>query len=114
MAWTNPRTWVAAEKPTAATMNLHIRDNLNYINARIQVGTVSITPSAANTPTSVTVTFPIAFSAIPYVVISAATGVPGTTVTGWAADTETTTNFRATVTRTNTTATVLRWIAILP
>lgn len=28
MAWTSPRTWVAGEKPTAATMNTHIRDNL--------------------------------------------------------------------------------------
>ena len=28
MAWTNPRTWVATEKPPAATLNTHIRDNL--------------------------------------------------------------------------------------
>lgn len=28
MAWTNPRTWVAAEIVTAAIANLHIRDNL--------------------------------------------------------------------------------------
>lgn len=28
MAWTSPRTWVAGEKPSAATMNAHIRDNL--------------------------------------------------------------------------------------
>lgn len=29
MAWTAPRTWVAAEVPSAATMNAHIRDNLS-------------------------------------------------------------------------------------
>jgi len=31
MAWTSPRTWVAAEKPTAATLNTHIRDNFKAI-----------------------------------------------------------------------------------
>lgn len=31
MAWTSPRTWVAGEKPTAATLNTHIRDNLKAI-----------------------------------------------------------------------------------
>ena len=30
--WTAPRTWVAAEKPSAATMNSHIRDNLEALN----------------------------------------------------------------------------------
>lgn len=31
MTWTTPRTWVAGEKPTAATLNTHIRDNFNAI-----------------------------------------------------------------------------------
>lgn len=31
MAWTTPRTWVAGEAPTAATLNTHIRDNLDAI-----------------------------------------------------------------------------------
>lgn len=31
MAWTSPRTWIAGEKPTAATMNTHIRDNLQAL-----------------------------------------------------------------------------------
>lgn len=31
MAWTAPRTWVAGEKPSAATLNTHIRDNLKSI-----------------------------------------------------------------------------------
>jgi hypothetical protein len=31
MAWSTPRTWVAGEKPTAATMNTHIRDQLNAL-----------------------------------------------------------------------------------
>lgn len=31
MAWTSPRTWVAGEKPSAATLNTHIRDNFKAI-----------------------------------------------------------------------------------
>lgn len=33
--WTAPRTWVAGEKPTAATLNTHIRDNLEAINGYV-------------------------------------------------------------------------------
>lgn len=46
MAWTNPRTWVALEKPTAATMNTHIRDNLNALYAGTDgSGWTSYTPT---------------------------------------------------------------------
>ena len=31
MAWTTPRTWVAAEVPTASIFNTHVRDNLNAL-----------------------------------------------------------------------------------
>ena len=31
LTWTNPRTWVAGEKPSAATMNTHIRDQFKAI-----------------------------------------------------------------------------------
>lgn len=31
MAWTTPRTWVAGELVTASMMNVHVRDNLNYL-----------------------------------------------------------------------------------
>ncbi len=31
MVWTNPRTWVAGEKPSAATLNQHVRDNFKAI-----------------------------------------------------------------------------------
>lgn len=31
MVWTSPRTWVAGENPTAATLNLHIRDQFKAI-----------------------------------------------------------------------------------
>lgn len=76
-----------------------------------QIGTVSITPSAANTPTGKAVTFPYAFTASPAVVVSPLSTVPGTTVKGWGQSNVTTTGFTAYVTRSNTTATVLHWIA---
>lgn len=31
MAWTSPRTWAVAETLTAALMNTHVRDNLNWL-----------------------------------------------------------------------------------
>ena len=31
MAWTSPRTWVSGELVTAAIMNTHVRDELNYL-----------------------------------------------------------------------------------
>lgn len=44
MAWTTPRTWVAGEKPSAATLNTHIRDNL----AAIGDAWTSYTPTTTN------------------------------------------------------------------
>ena len=84
--------------------------------------TFSITPSAANTPTSATITLnPSPFGAIPpYVQVTPLTSVPGTTVTGWAHNGSTVTDngdgtyslaIVLVVTRTNTTATTLRWLA---
>ena len=32
MVWTTPRTWVTGEVPTAAIMNLHVRDNMTYLD----------------------------------------------------------------------------------
>ena len=77
----------------------------------IDHGSVSITPTA-NTPTSKTVSFGKTFSSTPNVIISAETSVPGTTVLECGATNISTTGFTAWVYRTNTTATVLHWIAI--
>lgn len=47
MGWTTPRTWVAGEKPSAATLNLHIRDNLNALNGFVRkTADESVTSSA--------------------------------------------------------------------
>ena len=34
--WTAPRTWVAGEKPPAATLNDHIRNNLEALNGYVR------------------------------------------------------------------------------
>ena len=74
-------------------------------------GSVSITPTA-NSPTSKTVSFGKTFPSTPNVIISAETSVPGTTVLECGATNISATGFTAWVYRTNTTATVLHWIAI--
>ena len=75
------------------------------------VGTVTITPSAANTPTSAAVTFPAALTGSTfYGVACAATTVPGTQVTGVGISGESSTGCTIYVTRTNTTATIVRYI----
>jgi len=33
MVWTTPRTWTTGEVVTAAIMNTHVRDNLNFLRA---------------------------------------------------------------------------------
>ena len=79
----------------------------------IQHGEIKITPSAANEPTEASVTFPKKFSGVPHVVVTPYTGSPGTMVTGASVSgTPTATGFTACLTRTNTTATTLAWIAI--
>lgn len=77
----------------------------------LQWGSISITP-VANTPTSAAVTFPIAYDVTPGIFVSAVSGAPGTNVLGYGHLNDSTTGTTLYVTRTNTTATVLRWFAI--
>lgn len=45
--WTPPRTWVAGEKPPAATLNDHIRNNLEALNGFVRkTADESVTSSA--------------------------------------------------------------------
>lgn len=81
-------------------------------NADIQAGEAVVTPTAANTPTPYTITFPHPFLAIPVVVVSINGTVPGTIVTGVSTQNITKTGFTVYVTRTNTTETGVRWIAV--
>jgi hypothetical protein len=80
---------------------------------RTNFGSVSITPSAANTPTSKAVAFTNTFSAAPRVIVSAETAVPGTYVLGASVNGIGTTQFTAWLTRTDTTKTTIDWVALL-
>lgn len=76
-------------------------------------GTLDITPTAANTPREVWVTFPVGrFTTPPTVVVSARSTVPGTRVTGVGSGGQTAAGFNAYLTRTDTTTTGFNWIAI--
>ena len=86
--------------------------NKDYVDKRVLTGSITITPSAANTPTSANITFPAGrFTAAPTVMVTPSTTVPGSTVTGWAATGATATGATLWVTRTNTTNTLLNWVA---
>ena len=64
MAWTTPRTWVTNELVTAAMLNTHIRDNLNYLlnpngfftSSTGTFTTSSATPVTVNAALSTTIT----------------------------------------------------------
>lgn len=81
--------------------------NWSLISARCETGWVTITPSAANTPTAVYVAFKNSYNKVPNVVVSAGTGVIGTQVTGVATNGITTTGVNIVLTRTNTTPTTV-------
>ncbi|WP_426353643.1 pyocin knob domain-containing protein [Exiguobacterium sp. R-39] len=83
-----------------------------YGQQNIQTGSLSITPSAANVPTGVNITFPTPFKKMPTVIVSANTTVPGSSVTGVAAFSASTTGCTIYVTRTNTSSTGVNWVAI--
>ncbi len=48
MAWTNPRTWVAGEVPTAAIFNTHVRDNFKAIGDAWTAYTPVLTAATTN------------------------------------------------------------------
>lgn len=75
-------------------------------------GHVDITPSAPNTPTGKAVLFEKTFSATPDVFTNAWTGVIGTQVLGTCAGNLSRTGFTAFLTRTNTYAISVNWLAL--
>lgn len=82
-----------------------------FNGGQIDSGRETIVPSAANTPTSKTITFGKTFIAAPNVVVTTESTVPGTIVTGVGVTDITTTGCKLWVTRTNTTQTIVNWIA---
>lgn len=86
------------------TSRLHARPSL-------QSGRTTITPSAANTPTSVKITFEQEMNAIPHVVATVNTDVPGTAVLGCGVTDVTAKSFKLWLTCTSTTTRTVHWIA---
>lgn len=53
MAWTSPKTWSVAETVTAANVNTHLRDNLNWLandHPRVSARRTSVASTAHLTP----------------------------------------------------------------
>ncbi len=82
-----------------------------YAPPSIQSGRVNITPTAANTPTSVDITFANPMYDIPRVVATPATDSPGTAVLGVGVTNITKTGFKLWLTCATTTARAVLWIA---
>lgn len=91
--------------------NFSSLDRNAVMTSSFAAGQVLITPTAANTPTSIAITFGKEFSNVPIVVCTANTMAPGTVVTGVSATDITKTGCNLWLTRTNTTATGVSWIA---
>lgn len=102
--------------PAEFDSGINMSSSISSVKFRIpeiQHGEIKITPSAANEPTEASVTFPKKFSGVPHVIVTPYTSAPGTMVIGASVSgTPTATGFTACLTRTNTTATTLAWIAI--
>lgn len=82
----------------------------SLVGARCETGIITITPSAANTPTAVYVAFKNSYNKIPNVVVTAATGAIGTQVTGVSTNGISKTGVNIVLNRTNTTATTVHFI----
>lgn len=103
------KEFVTSETITASDRSGRVRFSNGLL---IQWGSVTITPTSANDPTSADVTFAEAFDYVPIVTTVAQTTAIGTSVTGHTASNLANNGFKAWVTRTNTTATAIGWIAI--
>ena len=57
MAWTSPRTWVAAETVTAAQLNTHIRDNLDFLHSKDHVSVYQSSNQTISDSTYTNITF---------------------------------------------------------
>lgn len=83
-----------------------------FTSANVAYGAVTITPSAANTPTSANVTGLSLRGSSFFAQVTANTSAPGTAVTGVSFNNLTATGLTLWLTRTNTTATSVNWMVI--
>jgi hypothetical protein len=104
----SPYVYVQAENSNQC--NLDVLGVLTSMN--ITYGQVSITPSAANAPTSATVTGLGLMGTTFYGLATSSTIVPGTVVTGVSTTNVTADGLTVWVTRTNTSATFVNWMVI--
>lgn len=97
--------------------NVSVRKSNGEFTAlpKIAAGTISITPTAANTPTAVSILFPAGlFTAAPTVTVTPHSSAPGTAVLGVGVNNRTAEGCDIILTRTNTVATTVSWQAIQP
>ncbi len=99
--------WRAGETIDASKLNAR-----QYAGVMVQAGRVTLTP-VANTPTSLTVTFPTAFAAAPSaVVVTPVTDKPSTEVGGYCVSGITASGFTLWGLRTTTTPIDFDWLAV--
>lgn len=72
--WTAPRTWSTGEIVTAAMMNTHLRDNLDYLKAGIDAPLNAASAGSGAIPTTTSGTFVDVHAN--YVITLATTGAP--------------------------------------
>jgi hypothetical protein len=107
-AGATPYIYVQGENATPCNFDvLGIMTSSNWA-----YGTVTITPSAANTPTSAAVTGLSLKGSSFYAFAAAQTAAPGSNVTGVGTTAVTASGLTVWVTRTNTTATIVNWMVI--
>lgn len=107
LRWGNYDIEAVLEKTFASLSGrIHYKEGL-----LIQWGTTSIAGGAGE-PTSQEITFPISYDAIPFVVESLVSTVPGTIVLGSGHGSDSVSGTTLYVTRVNTANTSLRWVAI--
>ena len=78
----------------------------------IQFGSVSITPTAANTPTLLTVTYPVSYTNRPNLFVTPQTSIPEIISVAIGQGSTNYVDFGIYLTRTNTNATTIHWMSI--
>lgn len=103
-----PFAYVTGDGANTANMNV---DGV-YTAGNLAWGTLNITPSAANTPTSAAVTGLNVQGSAFVAFVSATTSAPGTAVTGVSTNGVSASGLTVWLTRTNTTTTGVNWLVI--
>lgn len=109
VAW---QAWLAPTLFTTGSPVTHQLLNQGAGAMTAQCGSVSITPTSANSPKSATVTFPTEFASVPTVMTTSVANDPGSGTKGTAATEIETDGCKVWLTRGDTTATTVNWVAL--